>query len=201
MIRFPGRCSSCGKVHLPQAFVPVLAVTLVAGLLLAVAMSDRIAAAISGRGGRLTTASAGRDVPILINGASGPLSVLGAVAAPAGAQTAAPGGGTSTGHTGGSSSDTGTTTAAGASAGGSPPPSTTAAVSTTVRGAAATTTTRPTAQSSTVPVPTTVSVTTTTPPGAPATSSVTTTTTTRPAQLGGLLDLCVLSGLGLPWCN
>ena len=188
MSRYPRECSDCGKVHLPHAFVPVCVVTLVAALLLAVAMSDRIAAAIGDRDDRLRAASVRQDAPILINAADGPLSVLSAVATPSGTPAAVPLVGASSGQA--------------AIGGATPPAPTVAAVSTTtLRPAAATSTTRPTAQSTTVSVATTASATTTTTPTSPATSTLTTTTTTRPTPLGGLIDLCVLSGLGLPWCN
>ena len=195
--------SSHGTSQLPSAFAAVVVLTLVAALILAVAMSDRIALATGDRSGRFTTASLTHPEPILIDAVDGRPSVLGEAAAGAGASTTSAGGsgtGTGTGmpvpriQPGALSAERGPIAPAGA---GSAAPSTSAGrtpPATTLGTTGPATTTGSTAPTTTVPASTTTPTTSAT----TTRIAATTTTTTRPQ---GGLGLCALPGVGFLLCH
>ena len=162
--------------RLPGAFAAVVVLTLVGALILAVAMSDRIAVAMSSQSDRPSTAGVALHAPILlsmVDGVGGPPPVLGVATAGAN-DSMTPAGGADTAR-----SDV-------------PAPR-------TQPGALPATTTRSVAPTTTAPATTTTPTTSvTTTRTATATTATTTTTTTRPP---GGLDLCALPGVGFLLCH
>jgi hypothetical protein len=194
--------TSHGTSQLPSAFATVVVLTLVAALILAVAMSDRIAVAIGDRSGRFNTASLTHPEPILIDTVDGPPFVLGAAVdvvsdsttSAGGSRTARTGSPAPRIQPGALSAERGPIAPAEA---GSAAPSTSAGrtpPATTLPTTGPATTTGSTAPTTTVPVTTTTPTT-----SATTTRTATTTTTTTRPQRG--LGLCAVPGVDLLLCH
>ncbi len=163
-----------------SAVLPVAVLTLIAALVSAVAMSDRIAAAIGG-GDSASTADRSDGEPILISGSES-VSVLGVVAAVADDSIR--------------NTATGKTATLGAGAAPTTAPVVTP-TTTTRRSAGVVSTTTSMAPTTTTPVSTTTPTTTATAPAAPPTTIAAAPTTTRAPGL----DLCALPGVGDLLCG
>jgi len=178
--RYVRRCSGCGKLHLPRAFAPVSVFALVGMLLVAVAMSDQIAAATNDRRGR-SAAQVAADTPILISGVRG----------------------TPADSSGNTTASVAVPTMVLRTQNGPQSASAATASTMTPRPPGAASTTRSASPSATMAVTGTVTVTSTAPVTTTTplpTTTVTTTTTAPSGAQEGLVDLCALNVLRALLC-